>query len=78
MIIPVFVSKHKVRNASECEQNHTVKISIHVPTNRHVINYTVWYLFQHTHRLKNVVTKSGCCNFKDVMASGFKVKAWNN
>lgn len=49
MIIPVFVSKHKVRNASECEQNHTVKISIHVPTNRHIINYTVWYLFQHTH-----------------------------
>lgn len=29
-------------------------------------------------RLKNVATKSGCCNFKDVMASGFKVKAWNN
>lgn len=26
-------------------------------------------------RLKNV---AGCCNFKDVMASGFKVKAWNN
>lgn len=41
MIIPVFVSKHKVRNASEREQNHAVKISIHVPTNRHIINYTV-------------------------------------